>query len=143
MTSNNGGGYFSPEWVSIKSILAALEKGPKPLTSFALSKIFIGKSVNNPSFMFAALLAEGLVKRDEDDHPRCYIAMPPDEFMSGIQKLIDAGADIKVASKVVGKGVVKVKTKAIPEEVVPVLNPPSKGKPKKVKPIPDANPESL
>ncbi len=124
MTSNSGGGYFSPEWVSLKSIQAAIDKAPKPLTSFALSMLFRGKSVNTPSFLFAALLAEGLVIRDAEN-PRVYVALSPDSFMSEMTKLIDAGTDLKVPQKIAGKGVVKSSK--------PTPPPPSRGRPKKAK----------
>jgi hypothetical protein len=132
MTLNSGGGYFSSEWVSFKVVQDALEKAPKPLTSFALSMLFRGKSVNTPSFLFAALLAEGLVQRDEEN-PRVYVCCEPTAFLDGINTLIDAGTDIKVAEKITGKGVVKSKAKAD----VPVVSPSSKGRPKKAKSGPD------
>lgn len=130
MTSNSGGGYFSPEWVSLKAVQAALENGHKPLTSFALGKLFKGKSVNTPSFLFAALLAEGLVARDEEN-PRVYVCCPPESFMTQIQQLIDVGTDLKVPEKITGKGVVKKGRK--PLDVIPVMTK-SRGRPKKAKP---------
>lgn len=126
MSSNSGGGYFSPEWVSLKSVQAALEKAHKPLTSFGLSGLFLGKSVNTPSFLFAALLAEGLVARDEEN-PRVYVTCPTEGFLAQIGQLIDAGIDLKVPVKVTGKGVDKNR----PKEDVPVLAAASKGKSKK------------
>lgn len=127
VASNSGGGYFSPEWVSLKSILEALENGPKPLTSFALWPLFKGKSVNTPGFLFAALKNEGLVQSDAEN-PRVYVVMPPDGFISEVAKLIASDVDIKVAAKVVGKGVVKNRPKTV--DVVPVMVK-SKGRPKK------------
>ena len=130
MASNSGGGYFSPEWVSLKAIQASLENGHKPLTSFAILPLFRGKSVNTPCFLFAALLAEGLVQRDAEN-PRVYVCCPPDGFMAEVNKLIASDVDIKVAAKVVGKGVVKNRPKTV--DVIPVMTK-SKGKPKKAKP---------
>ena len=131
MASNSGGGYFSPEWVSMKAIQEALENGHKPLTSFSLMPLFKGKSVNTPSFMFAALLAEGLVQRDAEN-PRVYVCCPTDGFMAEVAKLIASDVDIKVAEKITGKGVVKNRPKTL--DVVPVMIPASKARPKKTKP---------
>ncbi len=128
VVSNSGGGYFSPEWVLLTSIREALDKAPKPITSFSLSALFRGKSVNTPSFLFAALLAEGLVQRDEENL-RCYIVMPPDAFMADILQLIEAGTDLKAPQKISGKGVVK----SSGNDVVPTLSSPSRGRPKKAK----------
>ena len=30
MASNSGGGYFSPDWISLKAILSAMEQAPNP-----------------------------------------------------------------------------------------------------------------
>ncbi len=98
VVSNSGGGFFSAEYVSFDSINKAIEEAPKPITSCALAGLFRGKSVNTPSFLFAALLAEGLVQRDEGENPRAYVALPADAFVAEMQKLIDAGTDLKVSS---------------------------------------------
>jgi len=128
VVSNTGGGYFSPQWVSLKAVQAAIAKAPKPLTSFAMSMLFLGKSVNTPSFLFAALKQEGLVATDPENI-RAYVVVSPEAFMSEMTKLIDAGTDIKVPAKVTGKGVVKSNSK----EDVPVLAAASEGRPKKAK----------
>lgn len=128
VVSNTGGGYFSSEWVLLKSIRDALDRAPKPITSFSLSGLFHGKSVNTPSFLFAALLSEGLVQRDEEN-PRSYLVIPPDAFMAAIQQLIDVGTNLKVPQIVSGKGVVKSSGK----DVVPTLSSSSKIRAKKNK----------
>ena len=73
MTAAAGGGFFSREWVSMKAILAALDAWPadRPLTSYALAALFRGKSANNPSFLAAVLVAEGVLRRmaDRKRHP--------------------------------------------------------------------------
>ena len=61
VVGNEGGGYFSPEWAKLDTILAKLDSVKKPLTSFSLHGIFEGKSANTPGFIFAVLYAEGLV----------------------------------------------------------------------------------
>lgn len=64
ISRNSGGGFFSDEWVPFAAIRAALEQWPlaKPMTSMVLRALFKGKSANNPSFLLATLVAEGVVK---------------------------------------------------------------------------------
>lgn len=93
--SNEGGGYFSSEWVKLQTILDKLDSAKKPLTSFSLHGIFEGKSANTPGFMFAVLYAEGLVERDIEN-PRVYVSCDPKPVIESIEALIKSGADIKV-----------------------------------------------
>ncbi|TDG11653.1 hypothetical protein E2F43_18250 [Seongchinamella unica] len=86
LTSNSGGGFFSEEWVDFTAIQGAWNKWPQdqPLTSFALSKMFRGKSANNPGFLTAVLLAEGLLERD-GDNKRVYRVADPGPFLASIK----------------------------------------------------------
>ena len=61
ITHNDGGGFFSPEWVSWPDILDAI-KNVQPVTSRSLRAIFKGKSVNTSGFILAVLIAEGLLE---------------------------------------------------------------------------------
>lgn len=92
---NEGGGFYSSEWVRLANILTKLESAKKPLTSFSLHGIFEGKSANTPGFVFAVLYAEGLVERDLDN-PRVYVACDPKPVIDAIEVLIKAGTDIRV-----------------------------------------------
>lgn len=60
---NDGGGFFSREWVAVKDIREALERCPadEPITSMALQPLFRGRSVNTPAFLMAALSNEKLL----------------------------------------------------------------------------------
>ncbi|MEQ8262572.1 hypothetical protein [Pseudohaliea sp.] len=64
LTSNAGGGFFSQEWIALPAIQAALDAWPEEwrLTSYALAPLFHGKSANNPSFLAAVLVAEGVLR---------------------------------------------------------------------------------
>lgn len=64
VSENNGGGFFSQEWIRWEDINQAFLKAKpgKPLTSHALRLLFLGKSVNTPAFLLAALKHEGLVR---------------------------------------------------------------------------------
>lgn len=95
VASNDGGGYFSPEWVSFISIQQAMSDWKYPLTSTAIGLLFQGKSANSPGFLFAVLYAEGLVERDIDN-PRVYVTCDPSAFIAEITKLMDAEVNIQV-----------------------------------------------
>ena len=64
ISKNSGGGFFSNEWIPFSAIRSALESwsADTPLTSLVLRGLFKGKSANNPSFLLATLVAEGVVK---------------------------------------------------------------------------------
>lgn len=92
--SNTGSGYFSREWVSLDAVSKALDKCPKdkPLNAYWLGSLFVGKSINTPSFLMAVLLAEGLVEKVE----RNYARLDPAGFIGKVKKLIEAGVDLKI-----------------------------------------------
>ena len=60
---NTGGGFYSPEFVSLRDIRSVLDEHPAgtPVTSFLLQPLFHGKSVNTPAFLLAALAHEKLL----------------------------------------------------------------------------------
>jgi len=96
VVGNEGGGYFSPEWVKLDTIITKLDTAKKPLTSFSLHGIFEGKSANTPGFTFAVLYAEGFVERDLDN-PRVYVSCDTKPVIEAIELLINSGTDIKIA----------------------------------------------
>ena len=57
---NTGGGFFSPEWVSLSEVQKFINEAPKdkPLSSWSLHPLFRGKSVNTPAFLMAAFVHE-------------------------------------------------------------------------------------
>jgi hypothetical protein len=64
ITGNNGGGFYSGEWVAWEQILEACS-GTAVVTSLTLRGLFRGRSVNTAGFMLAALLKEGLLERSK------------------------------------------------------------------------------
>ncbi len=85
--TNTGGGYFSNEWVSFDAIYKELDQhGDQPLTSFLLSSLYAGKSVNTPAFLLAAMKNEGLII-PHPEKARCYAKTDPKEFIQKIQAL--------------------------------------------------------
>jgi len=130
ISSNSGGGYFSTNWIPLKAILSAMEQAPKPLTSFALMPLFAGKSINTQSFLWATLLAEGLVQRDAEN-PRVYVACPLDAFQAEMDLLIASDTNLPVPAQITGKGVIKNKRLVV--DPATLIKPRSRGRPKKSK----------
>ncbi len=130
ITVNSGGGWFSADWVALKLLMSAISKANIPLTSYALHSLFIGKSVNTPAFLFAALKQEGIVEIDMNN-PRCYVTASPDTFTAEIKVLIASDTDLKPKTVVTGKGA----TKTIPKVVddIPVIFPQTNLSTKKLK----------
>ncbi len=96
VTNNTGGGFFSAEWVSLSVIKEALAKAPQPITSFALTKLFLGKSTNTPAFLLAVLVSEGLLKA-LPDKLRGYEILDSAAFMAEVSKLIASDVNLKAA----------------------------------------------
>lgn len=96
ITTNSGGGYFSAEWVSLSTIQDALANAPQPVTSFAFSKLFLGKSTNTPAFLLAALVSEGLLKI-LGDKQRGYEILDSAAFMAEVNALIASDINLKLA----------------------------------------------
>ncbi|PPD45743.1 MAG: hypothetical protein CTY12_06870 [Methylotenera sp.] len=96
LTNNTGGGFFSAEWVSLSAIQEALAKSPQPITSFALIRLFLGKSTNTPAFLLATLVSEGLLKA-QPDKLRGYEILDSAAFMAEVSKLIASDVNLKVA----------------------------------------------
>jgi hypothetical protein len=61
VTENDGGGFFSTEWLPWKDIEVAIY-ADEPVTSICLRSLFKGKSVNTSGFLMAVLVAEGLLE---------------------------------------------------------------------------------
>jgi len=95
VTANTGGGLFSPEWVSLKSMLAALEVASKPLASFPLLSLLKGRSINTPAFLMAAMKSEGIV-RSLEGKIRGYEIVGSELFMTEMKALIAADVNLIV-----------------------------------------------
>ena len=98
VTGNDGGGFFSTEWVALNDIQQALAKSPKEITSVVLYGLFKGKSVNTPSFMLAVLKHEGLV-RAKKGRQRKHELCDPKPFMDRIADLMSAKSKPKTTRK--------------------------------------------
>lgn len=95
VTANTGGGFFSPEWVSLNTMLITLDAATKPITSYPLLPLLTGQSVNTPAFLLAALKNEGLVQ-SLTGKIRGFEMADSHIFMTEIKELIATGVDLKV-----------------------------------------------
>ena len=105
--ANDGGGFFSQEWVAFEEIRKTLEKAPKdqPITSIVLYRLFKGKSVNTPAFLLAVLKHEGLL-RPMKGKKRSHELVDTDAFLAKVEKLMASTGDVK-ATKTTKKAPVK------------------------------------
>lgn len=64
VVQNSGNGQLNADWVPIALIekLMVAHPADRPITSRVMLPVFRSKSSNSPAFLFAALMAEGLVK---------------------------------------------------------------------------------
>lgn len=94
--ANDGGGFFSQEWVAWQDIQQALERVPKdqPITSIVLYSLFKGKSVNTPAFLLAVLKHEGLL-RPMKGKKRSHELTDIDAFLAKVEKLVASNAKPK------------------------------------------------
>lgn len=93
VTSNNGGGFFNPEWVAYAAIVTALQS-TEAITSPVLGGVFQGRSSNNPAFMMSVLLQEGIVVAHPEQQ-RAYQLSDTKVFTEAMQKLIQSNIAIQ------------------------------------------------
>ena len=98
VVANSAAGFFSQEWLPLSKIDQTLSKAGSHFTSMALHALFRGKSQNNPAFLLAVLLREGVVGRSEEK-PRCYQKLPSDRLMAELKALIASNTALRVADK--------------------------------------------
>lgn len=98
--ANSSSGYFSQEWVSLNTIQEAFAKVPadSAITSSLMRDLFVGKSTNTPGFVFAALLAEGLVQPSSIVE-RCYECTDGKAFFAEVQALIESDVNLDADAK--------------------------------------------
>ena len=65
LSENESSGGFSTELIKVEQIILTLQKlyqSGKPFHAVALKELFVGKSVNNASFLGAALVDQGVIR---------------------------------------------------------------------------------
>jgi hypothetical protein len=110
VASNDGGGFFSNEWISFTDIQTAIEAWPdeQGITSMTFRKIFRGKSANTPGFLIAVLCAEGLLE-PMPDKKRVHQTCDPAPFLVSVEELKEE-AGITTGKKPAAKAKAKAKT---------------------------------
>jgi hypothetical protein len=85
VSGNDGGGFWSAEWVSFTDIQAALKEWPEDqgVTSMTFRKVFRGKSANTPGFLIAVLVAEAILE-PVPDKKRLHQACDPAAFLASV-----------------------------------------------------------
>lgn len=108
VTGNSGGGQFNSDWVSLVVIenLLATHLADKPMTSRVLLPVFRSKSSNSPAFLFACLLAEGLLRAGKEKDSG-YLLGDIEAFRKSVSALIATGADLTVATDTPSESVQK------------------------------------
>jgi hypothetical protein len=131
VAGNDGGGFFSNEWVSFNDIQAALAEWPEDqgVTSMAFRKIFRGKSANTPGFLVAVLCAEGLLE-PMPKKQRVHQACDPANFLASVEELRKE-AGITTSKKPAAKP--KAKTKASPKAKAKAKAAPKAKTPRKIR----------
>ncbi|MFT3962234.1 hypothetical protein [Propionivibrio sp.] len=99
VVGNSGSGKFNPDWVSLSRIESLIAERPDrtTLSAAALRPVFQGKSRNSPSFLFAALLSESIV-RGGPDKDSGYLLGEVKAFKQTIAPLIADGTDLSEPS---------------------------------------------
>ena len=111
VAGNDGGGMFSPEWISIDDIKAAISDWPEDqgITSNTFRRIFRGKSANTPGFLVAVLCAVGLLE-PMPDKKRVHQACDPKPFKAEVS-LLQGGSSKKPKAKAAPKTTAKTPRK--------------------------------
>lgn len=95
IVSNSGNGQFNSDWISLTAIEKLLTQHPadKPMTSRTMQPLFRSKSTNSPAFLFAVLLAEGLVTAGKEKDSG-YQLGDIDAFKTETSTLIASGTNL-------------------------------------------------
>ncbi len=105
VVANSGRGQFNADAIPLATIEKLLTAHPadKPMTSRVMQPVFRSKSSNSPAFLFACLLAEGLVKAGAEKDSVYHMGnLAP--FKDEATALIAAGTDLAVAADTTSEG---------------------------------------
>jgi hypothetical protein len=120
VSSNDGGGFFSDEWIAFTDIQTAIEAWPEDqgITSMTFRKIFRGKSANTPGFLIAVLCAEGILE-PMPDKKRVHQVCDPAPFLANVEEL-KKESGITSGKKPAAKAKAKPKAKAKAASKTPI-----------------------
>jgi hypothetical protein len=110
--SNDGGGFFSDEWIAFTDIQAAIAAWPEDqgITSMTFRNTYRGRSSNSPGFLVGILRAERLLE-PMPDKKRVHQACDPATFLASVEELKEE-AGITSGKKPAAKAKVKAKAKS-------------------------------
>ncbi len=96
VVGNSSSGQFNATPIPLDTIEKLLTAHPadKPMSSRVLLPVFRSKSSNSPAFLFAAILAEGLVKKAGTEKDSGYAIGDIDAFRQSVSALIASGTDL-------------------------------------------------
>lgn len=106
IVANTAAGFFSQEWLPLSLIDQVLSKAGSHFTSFALQPLFRSKSQNNPAFLLAVLLNEGIVGRSAEKK-RQYQPLSSGPLVAELKALIDSKTALNVDDQPAGDKPVK------------------------------------
>ncbi len=89
ITGNDGGGFWSKEYVLLSAIINTIESVPdnQSITSVHFLRLFVGKSQNSYGFLLAILLKEGLLEALEKKRQYRKSESGIDKFLAKIDEL--------------------------------------------------------
>jgi hypothetical protein len=113
ISKNDGGGFFSQEWIPFEDIQRVLEKRPagSPVLSHFITPLLKGKSVNTSAFLLAALSHLKLV-RPLPKKKRQHELLDPKDFLDQVHRL--TASEVKTggtSGSTTGKTIRKTKVK--------------------------------
>jgi hypothetical protein len=109
IAGNDGGGFFSDEWIAFDDVLEVLKDRPEgsPVMSHFLTPLLKGKSVNTSAFILAAMKHLKLLK-PLPKKQRLHELLDPQPFLDQLEKLMSAPVKTRAtAKKTVRKAAVK------------------------------------
>jgi hypothetical protein len=114
ITKNNGGGFFSDEWVAFDDVYQILKKRSEdsPIMSHFISPLLKGKSANTSGF-FLGMLKHLKLIRPLPKKKRLHELLDPKPFLDTMEKLMSSDVKPKATAKktVRKKAAVKARTK--------------------------------
>ena len=100
ISKNNGGGFFSDEWIAFDDIQEILKERPRgtPVLAHLLTPLLKGKSVNTSAFLLAALTHLKLL-RPLPKKKRHHELMDPRPFLDQVEKLTASPVKARTTAK--------------------------------------------
>ena len=107
---NSGNGFFSNEWISLQDIQKIITEIPagNPITAIVMSDLYMGRSVNTPSYLLAVLVKEKLLVPMQGKK-RSHEPVEPGEFKEKVRQLVSGRGKPKATPRKTGGKTVRSK----------------------------------